>query len=165
MSIIRFLHEYWGATIAIATIIGIAINILIRIWSVKRKPDKPESEKIGYELKIKIRNFLIWKIKEILQIPGKRQTRAELVDIVTSIDASIRIIRDILAHHQSILIDLKKETNTPMTQEQIETYYIDYTKPLREMIEEASYKRDNIETRTWKGIKPCDGNKKIKKRI
>ena len=163
MSIIRFLHEYWGAVIAITTIVATIAAILITIWSVKRRPDKPESEKIGYKLKSKIRKP-IWKIKEILQMPGKRQTRAELVDLVTSIDASIRTIRGILAYHHNILIDLKKETNNPMTEEQIETYYITFTRLLKEL-DEASAKRYNIENRTWKGIKPYNEKDKTKKRI
>ena len=162
MSIIRFLHEYWGAVIAIATIVGMIGLIAVQIWSAKRKPDKPESEKIGHKLR-----FRIWllgrKIKPILQ--RKRQTRAELVDIVTSIDASMRIVRDILSHHHSILIDLKKETNSPMTQEQIDAYYIRYTRLLGEMIKEVNLKKYKIENRTWEGIKPCHENEKIKKRI
>ena len=164
MSIIRFLHEYWGAATTITAIVATIAGILIKIWSVKRRPDKPESEKIGHKLGIRIRN-LGWKIKPILQILGKRQTRAELVDLVTSIDASMRIIRDILSHHHSILIDLKKETNNPMTQEQIEAYYIRYTRLLIEMIEEVNHKKYKIESRTWEGIKPCHENENIKKRI
>ncbi len=164
MSIMRFLHEYWGAVTAITAIVATIAGVIVGIWSVKRRPDKPESEKIGYKLGIRIQN-LGWKIKKILQIPGRRQTRAELVDLVTSIDASIKIIRDILVQHQSILIDLKKETNNPMTEEQIEAHYLRYTRPLREMIEEASHKRYNIENRTWEGIKPCHENENNKKRI
>lgn len=163
MSIIRFLHEYWGAATTITAIVATIAGILIKIWSVKRRPDKPESEKIGYKLGIRIRN-LGRKIKPILQIPGRRQTRAELVDIVTSINASMRIVRDILSHHHSILIDLKKETNSPMTQEQID-YYIRYTILLGEMIKEVNLKKYKIENRRWEGIEPRHESEKIKKRI
>ena len=164
MNIMEYVKEHWQAILTITGSIVIIASIPVQIWLAKRKPKKPESEKIGYKLGIRIRN-LGWKIEEILQIPGKRQTRAELVDLVTSINASMRISRDILACHQSMLIELKKETNTPMTQEQIEKFSIDYFIPLRDLLDEISNKKRNIEKRTWEGIEPCYENEKIKKRI
>ena len=164
MSIINFLDEHWGAVIAIATML-VSIGLIgVQIWSTKRKPDKPESEKIGYKLKIKIRN-LGWKIKKIPQILGRRQTRAELVDLSGSINGSLETIKGILALHHQRLIDLKKDINKPMTEEQIDTYSKHYAKPLREMIEEANKKKYDIERRTWKGMKPHYKNEKIRKRI
>ena len=164
MSIMRFLHEYWGAVVAIVAIFGTIGLIVVQIWSAKRKPDKPESEKIGYKLKITIRN-LGWKIKNIPQILGRRQTRAELVDLSGSINGSLETIQRILALHHQSLIDLKKDINKPMTEEQMDTHFKSYTKPLREMIEEANKKRYDIAHRSWKGMKPLYRDEKIRKRI
>ena len=160
--IIRFLHKYPEASAII--FVGI-VAAIITIWSVKRNPDKPESEKIGHKLGIRIRN-LDRKIKLIRQRRlGKRQTRAELVDIATSIDASLTMIREILVRHQEVLIDLKEETNNPMTKEQIEAHRIRSSIRLKNMIQEVSDKKREIENRIWEGIEPYDENEKVKKRI
>ncbi len=167
MSIIEFLIEYKDTIGLIAGILGAigAIGaIAVGIWAAKRKPDKPESEKIRHKLKIKIRD-LGWKIEKISQILGRRQTRAELVDLSGSINDSLEAIRRILALHHQSLIDLKEDINKPMTQEQIETYFISYAKPLRDMIDEAHMKKSKIEGRRWEGIEPRGKDEKIRKRI
>ena len=162
MSIIRFLHEQWGAVVAIATILGIIGLIAVEIWSTKRKPGKPESEKIGYKLKIKIRN-LGWKIKKILQqILGRRQTRAELLDLSQNIYRSLAAIQDILRLHHQDLKDLEEDINKPMTKEQKEAYYIAYNK-LTKSLDMINAHWSSIEGRYWRGMYDKDG--KIRKRI
>ena len=167
MSIIKFLHEHRDAVIiAIATtILGIIGTIIVEKWSAKRKPDKPESEKIGHKLKIKILQ-LGWKMKKILQqILGRRQTRAELLDLSQNIYRSLAAIRDILRLHHQDLKDLEEDINKPMTKEQIDVYSKRYAEPLKEEVDNAYQKKYDIERRNWKGIKPRDKNKKIRKRI
>ena len=157
MDIVRFLKEYADLiTIALAI-----VSIMVVWWRSSRKPDKPESEKIGHKLKIKILQ-LGWKIKKILHILGRRQTRAELLDLSQSINSSLAAIRDILRLHSQSLIDLKKGINKPMTKEELEDYYL-RTQALEKMIDEAIRKWSSIEGRCWEGMYKKDG--KIKKRI
>ena len=158
MSIIRFLHEQWGAVVAIATILGIIGLIAVQIWSTKRRPDKPESEKIGHKLKIEIRNFG-WKMKKIL---GRRQTRAELLDLSQNIYNSLAAIRNILQLNSQSLQDLKEDINKPMTEEQKEAYYIAHNK-LTKSLDMIKANWNTIESRGWKGMYKKDG--KIRKRI
>ena len=157
MDIVRFLKEYeFLITIALAI-----VSIMVAWWLSSRKPDKPESEKIGHKLKIKILQ-LGRKIKKILHILGRRQTRAELLDLSQSINSSLAAIRDILRLHSQSLIDLKKGINKPMTKEELEDYYL-RTQALEKMIDEAIRKWSSIEGRCWEGMYKKDG--KIKKRI
>ena len=162
MSIIKFLDEHWGAVIAIATML-VSIGLIgVQIWSTKRKPDKPESEKIGYKLKIKIQN-LDRGIKKILQqILGRRQTRAELLDLSQNIYSSLAAIRDILRLHYQDLKDLEEDINKPMTKEQKEAYHIAYHK-LTKSLDMINARWSSIEGRDWKGMYDKDG--KIRKRI
>ena len=165
MNIVRFLNEHWGAVIAIATIL-VSIGLIgVQIWSTKRKPDKPdkpESEKIGYKLKIKIQN-LDRGIKKILQqILGRRQTRAELLDLSQNIYSSLAAIRDILRLHHQDLKDLEEDINKPMTKEQKEAYHIAYHK-LTKSLDMINARLSSIEGRDWKGMYDKDG--KIRKRI
>ena len=102
-------------------------------------------------------------MKKILQQTlGRRQTRAELLDLSQSINSSLAAIRDILRLHSRSLIDLKKGINKPMTKEELEDYYL-RTQALEKMIDEAIRKWSSIEDRYWKGMYKKDG--KIKKRI
>ena len=168
MSIIKFLHEHRDAVIiAIATtILGIIGTIIVEKWSAKRKPDKPESEKIGHKLKIKILQ-LGWKMKKILQQTlqqtlGRRQTRAELLDLSQSINSSLAAIRNILQLNSQSLQDLKEDINKPMTEEQKEAYYIAHNK-LTKSLDMINAHWSSIEGRYWRGMYDKDG--KIRKRI
>ena len=164
MSIIKFLHEHRDAVIiAIATtILGIIGTIIVAKWFAKRKPDKPESEKIGHKLKIKILQ-LGWKMKKILQqILGRRQTRAELLDLSQNIYNSLAAIRNILKLNSQSLQDLKEDINKPMTEEQKEAYYIAHNK-LTKSLDMIKANWNTIESRGWKGMYKKDG--KIRKRI
>ena len=161
MDIVRFLKEYEFLimiALAIVTIALAIVSIMVAWWLSSRKPDKPESEKIGHKLKIKILQLG----KKILHILGRRQTRAELLDLSQSINSSLAAIRDILRLHSQSLIDLKKGINEPMTKEGLEDYYL-RTHALEKMIDEAIRKWSSIEGRCWEGMYKKDG--KIKKRI
>ena len=153
MNIVRFLNEHLATIIAgiiVAGIAGIA-GIIFKKRSV-----------IIDKLQIKIRN-LGWKMKKILQqILGRRQTRAELLDLSQNIYSSLAAIQDILRLHHQDLKDLEEDINKPMTKEQKEAYYIAYNK-LTKSLDKINRNRSSIEGRYWGGMYDKDG--KIRKRI
>ena len=157
MDIVRFLNEH------LETIIGrvIAGIIVAGIAGIAGIIFKKRSVIID-KLQIKVRN-LGWKMKKILQqILGRRQTRAELLDLSQSINDSLAAIRAILRLHNRSLQDLKEDINKPMTQEQKDVYGIALNR-LTKSLEMIGRKWSSIEDRDWKGMDKKDG--KIRKRI
>ena len=138
-----------GIKTAIAS--EIIAGIIVKKWSV-----------IVEKLKIKIQN-LGRGIKKILQqILGRRQTRAELLDLSQNIYRSLAAIRDILRLHHQDLKDLEEDINKPMTKEQKEAYHIAYNK-LTKSLDMINAHLSSIEGRYWRGMYDKDG--KIRKRI
>ena len=102
-------------------------------------------------------------MKKILQqILGRRQTRAELLDLSQNIYNSLAAIRNILQLNSQSLQDLKEDINKPMTEEQKEAYYIAHNK-LTKSLDMIKANWNTIESRGWKGMYKKDG--KIRKRI
>ena len=152
MDIVRFLNEHWETVIGgiIATVIG---GIIVKYWSV-----------IIEKLKIERLLQLVWKtiIKKCYKCVGKRQTRAELLDLSQSINDSLAAIRHILILNYQSLQALKEDINKPMTEEQEDAYNTAYYN-LRKSLEATDWKWSRIEGRHWEGMDDKDG--KVRKRI
>ena len=101
---------------------------------------------------------------KIRKIPGKRQTRAELIDIANSIQYLAHEIEVALRGHHTLINQINNKMENPLTQEYLDKKG-EAIENIRDKQDKLWAKINKIEHRNWQGIETYYSNKKPQKRI
>ena len=140
------------------TIIGVTITTIgVIIAAIKARKDiKYIAGRIRYKTGL--------QIDRIRKIRGKRQTRAELIDVANSILGLTYDIEQALRGHHTMLRKINDEIGNPITED-----YLNDKGKIIESIREKQHKLyskvDSIKHRNWKGTETYYPNEKPQKRI
>ncbi len=104
------------------------------------------------------------QIDRISKIPGKRRSRAELVDTANTIQQLAYDIEDALRGQHTLITKINNEIGNPITQDLLNEKgkRIEHVKETREKL---GSKVQSIKSRNWKGTETYYSKEKPRKRI
>ena len=140
------------------TIIGVTITTIgVIIAAIKAREDiKHIAGRIKYKTGL--------KIDSVRKIPGKRQTRAELIDVTRDIQSLFYQIEEALRAHHTLITKINNETGKTIKQEHLNEKG-KIIEDIKERQTKLYSKMARIKHRTWKGTETHYPDEKPQKRI